>query len=210
MKTTFYPLMTVITVSLFLFSCVNDEEKKAIKSAETNVDTTSVVTKEQKNLTKSEAEAMVKTYVKENKKKYSSLGKAVEFATVGGDYDGDKFTDYLITVSFHNGESEFYDPVYFYFNSVSEELSELKLSRSKGYINWITFKSITKGSISTEASVWHDFVGERAFKCTATIEGNQLVIPKSAMVKAEKLYDDLQLEHELSLMDPAGDPENAE
>jgi len=211
MKNTFKAAMSVLTLSALLISCGNgNEEKKVDSSQPSTSDTTKVVKEEKKSLTKSEAEALVKTYVKENKKKYASLGTVVDSKLVSGDYDGDSFTDFLITVSFHDGVSEFYDPVYFFFNSVNEELNELKLARSKGYINGLSFKSLTKATIPTEAFVWHDFAGEKSFKCNLSIEGNKLIIPKSALSKAEKLFSDLEFEHELSLMDPARDPENAE
>lgn len=186
------------TVSLFLLvllsltACTpatekNGKDKDTSKPTVVNSEKPLPPEVKKTNKTKDEVLALVKYYIKKNKRKLSIEGEIQDYVCVGGDYSGDGLTDFFVTVTYYPG-GDFVYPEYFFYSSDAEEVNVLTLANSLDKsvhenIHWIHAKRLDKGKILGNAflmKVWNveeDFTAD--VPCSFAIENNKIVIDKS-------------------------------
>lgn len=185
-----------LTFCVALFSCGGSNEKPA--TATTDSDTTAVVDSAAveeapvKSLTEAEAKKLIKTFLKENRKKYRESGEVEDITLIGGNYTKDGALDYFYTVHFYPG-GDFVYPTHFFYDSELETIRELSLGKGPDSFQHIVVKQITEGKLTGNAVVWSAFSSEhiasREVKAAFTIDGNKInVVPSylPALYSAEK------------------------
>jgi hypothetical protein len=139
-----------------------------------------------KSKTKDEVLALVKDYIKKNKRKLSIEGEIQDYVCVGGDYSGDGLTDFFVTVTYYPG-GDFVYPEYFFYSSDADEVNALKVANTLDKsvhenIHWIHAKRLEKGKIVGKAFLMMAWNMEEDFNadvpCSFAIENNKIVINK--------------------------------
>lgn len=141
------------------------------------------------SLTKKEAEAKMKAFLKENAKKYREYGEFEDMDLIGGNYDDDGTLDYFYKVSFYPG-GDFVYPYHFFYDSKEDKIRELALNKPTSNMESIDAKEIKDGRIIGNAAIWDALSPETiAFRNVAaefTIEGNKINCDKKFNPKFKK------------------------
>jgi hypothetical protein len=190
---------------LYVVSCGDSSDKELDKSKEKKepVATKKGMKDESKkpivSLTKKEAETKMKSFLKENARKYKEYGEFEDMELVGGNFNSDGATDYFYKVNFYPG-GDFVYPTHFIFDSEVNEIRELKLSNASAYLHSVDAKSVADGKIIGSGFVWHalgmDLEAYRSVNAEFTIDGNKINYDKKYLTKFKKAEKEINLELE--------------
>jgi len=182
----------LVALCFTLFSCSSAPDKKEIDSKSPdskNVKEEKPLPKEEKKVSKTKEEvlALVKDYIKKNKRKLSIEGEIQEYLCISGDYSGDELNDFFVTVVYYPG-GDFVYREYFFYSSDNDEVNVLKIGKTLDKsvhenINSINAQRIEKGKIVGKAFLMISFNVEEDFTadvpCTFTIDNNKILIDKT-------------------------------
>lgn len=182
--------------SLVFISCENGTNTKSKPKASdidtslsASIDTSSAKAATVPSLTKKEAEAKMKAFLKENSKKYREYGELQEMNLIGGNYDQDGGLDYFYKLSFYPG-GDFVYPYHFFYDSKEGKIRELVLNKPTSNMQSIDAKEIKEGKIIGNASIFSALNVEiDAFRNVAaefTIDGNKINCDKKFTPKLKK------------------------
>jgi len=203
MKKSILNLSLSLLVGILLNSCGGSEEPKTTKN-NTKKDTLTVKNEitepEEKpvvSLTEKEAEKRMKTFLKENSRKYKDYGEFEDMDLVGGDYTKDGALDYFYNVNFYPG-GDFVYTTHFFYESDKDEIRELKINKASDFMSNIDVKKITEGKLIGSANLWNAFSGEhsasRSVNAEFTIEGNKIYFDPKYLPKFKKAEMEISIE----------------
>jgi hypothetical protein len=194
-----------LTSTLFIASCGGSNEPK---STEIKPEKDTLTVKKEKeapeekpivSLTKKEALARIKAFLKENSRKYSDYGEVDDMTVVGGNYTADGATDYFYDIAFFPGGDYIYS-THFFYDSDQDQIRELSFGKSSESLKSVTANEIKEGKIIGTANLWSAFSGEhsaaRSFNCEFTIDGNKINFDKKYMPKFKKAEKEIAAELE--------------
>jgi hypothetical protein len=195
----------LLFAGLYMVSCGDSSDKALDKSKEKKepVATKKGMKDESKkpiaSLTKKEAEAKMKLFLKENSRKYKDYGAFEDMELIGGNFNSDGATDYFYKVNFYPG-GDFVYPTHFIFDSEVNEIRELKLSNASAYLHSVDAKSLSDGKIIGSAFIWHalgiELEAYRSVNAEFTIDGNKINYDKKYLAKFKKAEKEINLELE--------------
>jgi hypothetical protein len=184
--------LPLLALCLTLSSCSSTPDKKendTKRSESKNVKEEKALPKEEKKVSKTKEEvlALVKDYIKKNKRKLSIEGEIQEYLCISGDYSGDELNDFFVTVVYYPG-GDFLYREYFFYSSDNEDVNVLKTGKTLDKsvhenINSINAQRIEKGKIVGKAFLMKSFNVEEDFTadvpCSFTIDNNKILIEKT-------------------------------
>jgi hypothetical protein len=187
---------SILVVTSTLFSCNGSNEKVDSKEPQTDTAASQVSVKKIEesivSLSLEEAKQRLKSFLKENKRKYSDYGTVEENYLIGGNYTKDGALDYFYTVLFYPG-GDFTHPTHFFYDSEKDAIRELVLGKGPDSFHYVDGKKMAEGKLFGNAIIWSALSGEhtssRNVKAEFTIDGNKInVDPKffPALYSAEK------------------------
>jgi hypothetical protein len=193
----------ILATPLFLTNCggssdTTTTEKKSDKDTLT-VKNKSEEVKEKPivSLTEKEAEAKMKTFLKENSRKYREYGEFQDMDLVGGNYNADGAFDYFYKVNFYPG-GDFVYPTHFFYDSEQDKIRELTLNKSSKYLQSVDAKEVKEGKIIGSANVWSarsmDLEAYRDVKAEFTIDGSKINCDKKFIPKLKKAEKEIDAE----------------
>jgi hypothetical protein len=195
MKKTILILSVVFLGGISLNSCGGSEEKNSAKNKAKKGNET--VKKEKAepelkpviSLTKKEALARMKAFLKENSRKYKEYGEVQDMSTLGGSYSKDGALDYFYSVNFYQGGDYAYI-THFFYESEQDKIRELDFSKISESLSWVTVDKLTEGKAIGSANLWSPFSGEHdassSFNAEFTIDGNKINFDKKYLPKFKK------------------------
>ena len=203
MKKTILNLSLSLLVGISLNSCGGSEEPKTTKN-NTKKDTLTVKNEitepEEKpvvSLTEKEAEKRMKTFLKENSRKYKDYGEFEDMDLVGGNYTKDGALDYFYNVKFYPG-GDFVYTTHFFYESDKDEIRELNINKATDFMKNIDVKKINEGILIGSANLWnalgieHD--ASRSVNAEFTIEGNKIYFDPKYLPKFKKAEKEISNE----------------
>lgn len=199
----YYFLVLLISAILFQ-ACTNSKttdvnNKEEIELNKTSVvDTLSDVKRQRKELTEEQFLAKVETYLKKNKTKYDGEYESTDVKS--GDYDGDNFKDFVATVHFHEGGSDYFTSFYFYQSSTNDELISL-IVPSVGSDKQFSIRKIEKNKIFVRFFIGDPIIGEKQYDSTIQIEKNKIKFAKFDIEKTDQIMDELMMEYSNNQLD---------
>jgi hypothetical protein len=202
-KVYFKSIAIILATPLFLTNCggssdTTTTEKKSDKDTLT-VKNKSEEVKEKPivSLTEKEAEAKMKTFLKENSRKYREYGEFQDMDLVGGNYNADGAFDYFYKVNFYPG-GDFVYPTHFFYDSEQDKIRELTLNKSSKYLQSVDAKEVKEGKIIGSANVWSarsmDLEAYRDVKAEFTIDGSKINCDKKFIPKLKKAEKEIDAE----------------
>jgi hypothetical protein len=194
-----------LTSTLFIASCGGSKEQKATEK-KPKKDTLTVKKEKEApeekpivSLTKKEALARMKAFLKENSKKYSDYGEVDDMTAVGGNYTADGATDYFYNVQFYEG-GDFVYTTHFFFDSEQDKIRELEINKAPTMMKSIIAKELKDGKIIGSANLWSaagmDLFADRSVNAEFTIDGNKINFDKKYMPKFKKAEKEIAAELE--------------
>jgi hypothetical protein len=203
MKKQILNLCLSLLVGISLNSCGGSEEPKTTVN-NTKKDTLTVKNEitepEEKpvvSLTEKEAEKRMKTFLKENSKKYKDYGEFQDMDLVGGNYTKDGALDYFYNVNFYPGGDYVYT-THFFYESDQDKIRELSINKASDFMKNIDVKKITEGKLIGSANLWNAFSGEhsasRSVNAEFTIEGNKIYFDPKYLPKFKKAEKEISSE----------------
>ena len=150
MKKPILNLSLSLLVGMVLNSCGGSDESK---TTENNTKKDSLTVKneitepEEKpvvSLTEKEAEKRMKTFLKENLRKYKDYGEFQDMDLVGGNYTKDGGLDYFYNVRFYEG-GDYVFTTHFFYESDQDKIRELNINKATDFMKNIDVKKITEG-----------------------------------------------------------------
>ena len=203
MKKQILNLSLSLLVGMSLNSCGGAEKPKTTVN-NTKKDTLTVKNEitepEEKpvvSLTEKEAEKRMKTFLKENSKKYKDYGEFQDMDLVGGNYTKDGALDYFYNVNFYPGGDYVYTTNFFY-ESDQDKIRELSINKASDFMKNIDVKKITEGKLIGSANLWNAFSGEhsasRSVNAEFTIEGNKIYFDPKYLPKFKKAEKEISSE----------------
>ena len=199
-----YYLSLLLIVTILFQACTNSatNAKKDNKENEVSktsfVDTLSVANTQRKEITEDQFLTKVENYITKNKKKY--VGEYESTDVKSGDYDGDNIKDFVATVHFHEGGSDYFTNYYFYQSSTNDELISL-IVPSVGSDKQFSIRKIEKNKVFVRFFVGDPIIGEKTFDSTIQIEKNKIKFTKYDLEKADQMMDELMMEHSNNQME---------
>jgi hypothetical protein len=201
MKKQILNLSLSLLVGMSLSSCGGSEDPK---TTENNTKKDSLTVKneiteaEEKpvvSLTEKEAEKRMKTFLKENSRKYE--GEFQDMDLVGGNYTKDGALDYFYNVQFYPG-GDFVYTTHFFYESDQDKIRELKINKATDFMKNIDVKKISEGKLIGSAHLWSAFSGEhdayRSVNAEFTIEGNKIYFDPKYVPKFKKAEKEISSE----------------
>jgi hypothetical protein len=201
MKKPILNLSLSLLVGMALNSCGGSEDPK---TTENNTKKDSLTVKneiteaEEKpvvSLTEKEAEKRMKTFLKENSRKYE--GEFQDMDLVGGNYTKDGALDYFYNVQFYPG-GDFVYTTHFFYESDQDKIRELKINKATDFMKNIDVKKISEGKLIGSAHLWSAFSGEhdayRSVNAEFTIEGNKIYFDPKYVPKFKKAEKEISSE----------------
>jgi hypothetical protein len=201
MKKQILNLSLSLLVGMSLNSCGGSEDPK---TTENNTKKDSLTVKneiteaEEKpvvSLTEKEAEKRMKTFLKENSRKYE--GEFQDMDLVGGNYTKDGALDYFYNVQFYPG-GDFVYTTHFFYESDQDKIRELKINKATDFMKNIDVKKISEGKLIGSAHLWSAFSGEhdayRSVNAEFTIEGNKIYFDPKYVPKFKKAEKEISSE----------------
>ena len=203
MKKQILNLSLSLLVGMSLNSCGGAEKPKSTVN-NTKKDTLTVKNEitepEEKpvvSLTEKEAEKRMKTFLKENSKKYKDYGEFQDMDLVGGNYTKDGALDYFYNVNFYPGGDYVYT-THFFYESDQDKIRELSINKASDFMKNIDVKKITEGKLIGSANLWNAFSGEhsasRSVNAEFTIEGNKIYFDPKYLPKFKKAEKEISSE----------------
>jgi len=201
MKKQILNLCLSLLVGMALNSCGGSEEPK-ITENNTKKDSLTVKNEiteaEEKpavSLTEKEAEKRMKTFLKENSRKYE--GEFQDMDLVGGNYTKDGALDYFYNVQFYPG-GDFVYTTHFFYESDQDKIRELNINKATDFMKNIDVKKISEGKLIGSAHLWSAFSGEhdayRSVNAEFTIEGNKIYFDPKYVPKFKKAEKEISSE----------------
>ncbi len=203
MKTFKSRLLGIILFSIFLINCDNsnknnqENDNKALDTITKDLDTS--LQKQNSDISISEEEAYVRmeAFINNNLNKYADYGIVEEISATGGYYNSDNKLDYFYTVNFYPG-GDYVFLANFYYDSESDEISELLLKDAPNEINGIFSNEVKKGVIYGNANVFYGFSPEimasRLIDVKFTIQGQNIELDKSFKSDYERALNEIKTE----------------
>ena len=201
MKKPILNLSLSLLVGMVLNSCGGSDESK---TTENNTKKDSLTVKneitepEEKpvvSLTEKEAEKRMKTFLKENSRKYE--GEFQDMDLVGGNYTKDGALDYFYNVRFYEG-GDYIFTNHFFYESDQDKIRELNINKATDFMKNIDVKKITEGKLTGSAHLWSAFSGEhdayRSVNAEFTIEGNKIYFDPKYLPKFKKAEKEISSE----------------
>jgi hypothetical protein len=201
MKKPILNLSLSLLVGMALNSCGGSEDPK---TTENNTKKDSLTVKneiteaEEKpvvSLTEKEAEKRMKTFLKENSRKYE--GEFQDMDLVGGNYTKDGALDYFYNVQFYPG-GDFVYTTHFFYESDQDKIRELSINKATDFMKNIDVKKISEGKLIGSAHLWSAFSGEhdayRSVNAEFTIEGNKIYFDPKYVPKFKKAEKEISSE----------------
>ena len=193
----------VLATLLFLTNCGGSSDKTTTEK-KSDKDTLTVKNKSEEDkekpivsLTEKEAEAKMKSFLKENSRKYREYGEFQDMDLVGGNYNADGAFDYFYKVNFYPG-GDFVYPTHFFYDSEQDKIRELTLSKSSKYLQSVQAKEVIEGKIIGSANVWSarsmDLEAFRDVKAEFTIDGSKINCDKKFIPKLKKAEKEIDAE----------------
>lgn len=188
---------------LLFFSCANDQNQSNLdqENMQSPVqDQTKETSQIQPvSLTKTEAEKLMRNFLKENSKTYKDYGEIQDLFLVSGNYNNDDKLDFFYTINFYPG-GDFIYPTHFFYNSMLDNIQELKMNKTIEFIQSIDVTDINLGKLLGSASIWNAISGEhiasRSVKAEFTIEGNKISCDNKYMPAFKKAQKEIDKELE--------------
>jgi len=201
MKKPILNLSLSLLVGMALNSCGGSDEPK---TTENNTKKDSLTVKneiteaEEKpavSLTEKEAEKRMKTFLKENSRKYE--GEFQDMDLVGGNYTKDGALDYFYNVRFYEG-GDYVFTTHFFYESDQDKIRELNINKATDFMKNIDVKKISEGKLIGSAHLWSAFSGEhdayRSVNAEFTIEGNKIYFDPKYVPKFKKAEKEISSE----------------
>lgn len=203
MKKSILNLSLSLLVGMALNSCGGSDEPKTTEK-NTKKDTLTVkneITEAEENpavsLTEKEAEKRMKTFLKENSRKYKDYGEFQDMDLVGGNYTKDGALDYFYNVQFYEGGDYVYT-THFFYESDQDKIRELNINKATDFMKNIDVKKITEGKLTGSANLWNAFGIEndasRSVNAEFTIEGNKIYFDPKYLPKFKKAEKEISIE----------------
>lgn len=199
-----YYLSLLLIVTILFQACTNSatNAKKDNKENEVSktsfVDTLSVANTQRKEITEDQFLTKVENYINKNKKKY--VGEYESTDVKSGDYDGDNIKDFVATVHFHEGGSDYFTNYYFYQSSTNDELISLIIP-SVGTDKKFSVRKIEKEKVFVTFFIGDADLGEKDFNSTVQIEKDKIIFKESDIEKADKIMNELMIEYSHTQME---------
>ena len=203
MKKPILNLSLSLLVGMSLNSCGGPEEPK---TTENNTKKDSLTVKneiteaEEKpvvSLTEKEAEKRMKTFLKENLRKYKDYGEFQDMDFVGGNYTKDGALDYFYNVQFYPG-GDFVYTTHFFYESDQDKIRELNINKATDFMKNIDVKKITEGKLIGSANLWNAYGiqidASRTVNAEFTIEGNKIYFDPKYVPKFKKAEKEISIE----------------
>jgi hypothetical protein len=191
-----------LTSTLFIASCGGSNEQK---TTEIKPEKDTLTVKKEKeapeekpivSLTKKEAEAKMKAFLKENRRKYDDEGTLDEIELTSGNFNSDGALDYFFKVGFAGGD--FIYRKHFFYNSELDKIEELEVKKTPEFLKSIMATEITEGKIKGEISFWnaysYDIYSERNVNAEFTIEGKYIILDNKYLPKFKKAAKEITKE----------------
>ena len=203
MKKQILNLSLSLLVGMSLNSCGGEEKPKSTVN-NTKKDTLTVKNEitepEEKpvvSLTEKEAEKRMKTFLKENSKKYKDYGEFQDMDLVGGNYTKDGALDYFYNVNFYPG-GDFVYTTHFFYESDQDKIRELNINKATDFMKNIDVKKITEGKLIGSANLWNAYGiqidASRTVNAEFTIEGNKIYFDPKYLPKFKKAEKEISIE----------------
>jgi hypothetical protein len=203
MKKPILNLSLSLLVGMALNSCGGTEESKTTEN-NTKKDTLTVkneITEPQEkpvvSLTEKEAEKRMKTFLKENLRKYKDYGEFQDMDFVGGNYTKDGALDYFYNVQFYPG-GDFVYTTHFFYESDQDKIRELNINKATDFMKNIDVKKITEGKLIGSANLWNAYGiqidASRTVNAEFTIEGNKIYFDPKYVPKFKKAEKEISIE----------------
>ena len=200
MKKPILNLSLSLLVGMSLNSCGGTEESK---TTENNTKKDSLTVKneitepEEKpvvSLTEKEAEKRMKTFLKENSRKYE--GELQDMDLIGGNYTKDGALDYFYNVRFYEG-GDYVFTTHFFYESDQDKIRELNINKATDFMENIDVKKITEGKLGGSAYFFTTGFQRDAFRSVNaefTIEGNKIYFDPKYLPKFKKAEKEISSE----------------
>lgn len=146
------------------------------------------------SLTEKEAEKRMKTFLKENSKKYE--GEFQDMDLIGGNYTKDGALDYFYNVQLYPG-GDFVYTTHFFYESDQDKIRELNINSATDFMKNIDVKKITEGKLVGSAYFFTTGFQRDAFRSVNaefTIEGNKIYFDPKYLPKFKKAEKEISSE----------------
>ena len=203
MKKPILNLCLSLLVGISINSCGGPEEPKAIKKypeKDTLTVKNEISEPEEKSvvsLTEKEAEKRMKTFLKENSRKYKDYGEYQDMDLVGGNYTKDGALDYFYNVNFYPG-GDFVYTTHFFYESDQDKIRELNINKATDLMRSIDVKKITEGKLLGSAYLFNalgiEYDASRSVNAEFTIEGNKIYFDPKYLPKFKKAEKEISSE----------------
>jgi hypothetical protein len=196
---------SISLVLVILLQACNNDNKDNTKNNPKKDDTKAAVTDtlsanktERNELSDSQFLEKVESYVNKNKNKF--IGSYEQTDVKSGDYDGDKYNDFLASVKFHEDGTDYFKSYYFYQSSTNDQLIPLKIP-TVGTDKQFSVRKIEKDKIFVTFYIGDAIMGEKNFNSTIQIENDKVKFKEADISRADKLMNELMIEYSNSQMD---------